>query len=308
MSKEYSKLILKATNELLDHLKELPEVPCGIPAINLLINQLNISRTTANKLIEILCKKGIARQDGKTKILLRRPESSDYFSIDEIENSKSDIIEKQIIKKLSSYELKPSDRFSELELAKELNTNTVLIREALFKIAQSGIIKKHPRQKWEVVEFSSPMINEIATVRKLYEGYAIDKVRYLNPADPIWKELKDLAVRHKKLLKQKTVTANETREIERLFHTTIIQASNNRFIKESYNSIFTLIFFHLWQIEYDRPKIERVLKQHSDILELLLNRKFDEASEAMVTHLEHAKVSMLNVNELLYKTDKAVKV
>ncbi|MDF3079310.1 MAG: GntR family transcriptional regulator [Sphingobacteriaceae bacterium] len=301
MRKEYSKLLLKSTNELLKYLQMLPDVPCGIPSTNLLIHQLNISSTTATKLIDILCEKGIVRKDGKTKIMLRKPVAADFYSLEEIENSKADLIEKQIIKKLSSYELKPSDRFSELELAKALQTNTVIIREALLKIAQSGIIKKHPRQKWEVVEFSGQMISEIAAVRKLYEGYAIDRVRLLDAKDPIWKKLEDLANRHKSLLKEKEVSAIEMREIERLFHTTIVQASNNRFIQESYNSVFTLIFFHLWQIEYDQPKIEKVLKQHLDILSKLLERKFKDATEAMVMHLDHARLSMINVNHVLDK-------
>lgn len=301
MSKNYSKLLLKATNQLLDYLAELPEVPCGIPSTNTLIAHLSISRTTAVKLIEILCSKGIARQDGKNKILLRKPVAADYFSVEEIDNSKSDIVEKQIIKKLSSYGLKPGDRFSELELSKELNTNTVIVREALFKIAQSGIIKKHPRQKWEVVEFSSTMIDEIAAIRKLYEGYAIQVVQNIPKNNPIWKDFQKLADKHRQLLKQDTISAVDMREIERAFHITIIAASNNRFIQGSYNSIFTLIFFHLWQIEYDQLKIERVLNQHLGILEALLEKDFDKALKLMTDHLDHAKLSMKNVNHILEK-------
>lgn len=303
MDKEYSKLLLRASNNLLDIFQEVTEVPCGISSTHILAGQLNVSRTTANKLIEILCRKGLVRQDGKTKILLRKPTPDDYFSLNEIENSKSDLVEKQIIKKLSSYELKPSDRFSELELAKSLHTNTVIVREALFKIAQSGIIKKHPRQKWEVVEFSSPMISEIADVRKLYEGYAIKRIIELAEDDPLWTELETLKKRHKRLLGQKNVSVTELRDLERSFHTTIIQLSNNRFIRESYNSIYTLIFFHLGQIEYDRPKIERVLQQHLDILDCLLKKDVVGASATMVNHLDHAKLSMIDVNRVLEKIE-----
>lgn len=297
--KKYSKLVLKATNGLLHHFEELPSIPCGIPPIPDLIEHLQVSRTTIHKLLEILSDKGIMRQDGTNKILLRKPKPSDYFSIEEMDNSKADLVEKQIIKKLSSYELKPGDRFSELELANELNTNTVIIRESLSKIAQSGIIKKHPRQKWEVVEFSSPMIDEIASVRKLYEGYAIKAIQATPEDNGIWKELSALEKRHLALLKQTSISAVEMRDIERAFHTTIIQASHNRFIEKSYNSIFTLIFFHLGQIEYDQLKIETVLKHHIKILQTLLNHDFDLALEAMEMHLNHAKSSMTNINILL---------
>lgn len=299
MSAKNSKLVLKATNELLDYLKDLPEVPCGMPPTSFLITHLNVSRTTVQKLIEILCNKGIARQDGTNKILLRKPQPSDYFSVEQMDNSKSDIVEKQIIRLLSSYVLKPGDRFSELELSRKLNTNTVIIREALSKIAQSGIINKNPRQKWEVVEFSLPLIEEIAAVRKLYEGYAIRNISTSANIDPIWKDLLELEKQHCKLLKVKIITPPDMRNIERSFHTTIVSASHNRFIISSYNSIFTLIFFHLGQIEYDQEKIRKVLNQHLGIIKALLAKDLDKALNAMELHLDHAKLSMKSVNQLL---------
>lgn len=301
MAKEYSKLLLKTTNDLLDLLQDLPEVPCGLPSVATLIEQLNVSRTTVQKLIDILSKKGIARQDGTNKILLRKPVDSDYFSVEEIDNSKSDIAEKQILKKLSSYELRPGDRFSELELAKKINSNTVTTREALLKIAQTGIIKKKPHQKWEVVEFSPSLIEEIAAIRKLYEGYAIQTIRFTPTNDPVWNTFRQLQDRHKTLLAQSDISLEDVRNIEQTFHTTIVKASRNRFLSDSYNSIFMLIFFHLWQIEFDKVKIRVVLNQHLAILEALLNKQFDKALEAMENHLEHAKESMINVNSVLEK-------
>ena len=299
MQSEYTKLVLKATNKLLKFISELDEIPCGLPSAQVLIHELDISRTTLQKLIQILIKKGVVRQDGLYKIVLRKPQPGDYFSLESMDNSKADLIEKQIIKKLSSYELKPGDRFSELELANELKTNTIITREALSKIAQSGIIRKHPRQKWEVVEFSLPLIEEIAEVRKLYERYAIQKIRTESKDAPIWGELRILEEKHRSLLKQDIINAQDMRDIERSFHTTIIQASHNRFIKKSYNSIFTLIFFHLGQIEFDQKKFIRVLKQHLIILQTLLKSDFDQALEAMEIHLNHAKSSMININTIL---------
>ncbi|HEY0771141.1 MAG TPA: GntR family transcriptional regulator, partial [Sphingobacteriaceae bacterium] len=286
-------------NKLLTFISELHEIPCGLPSAQVLIQELDISRTTLQKLIQILIKKGVVRQDGLYKIVLRKPLPGDYFSLESMDNSKADLIEKQIIKKLSSYELKPGDRFSELELANELKTNTIITREALSKIAQSGIIKKHPRQKWEVVEFSLPLIEEIAEVRKLYERYAIQKIRTESKDAPIWAELQILEEKHRSLLKQNVINAQDMRDIERAFHTTIIQASHNRFIKKSYNSIFTLIFFHLGQIEFDQKKFIRVLKQHLSILQTLLKNDFDKALDAMEIHLNHAKSSMININTIL---------
>lgn len=305
---EYTKLVLKATNKLLNYIEYFDDVPCGLPAASSLIKDLDVSRTTFQKLIDILIKKGIVRQDGLYKIVLRKPIPEDYYSVESMGNSKADLVEKQIITKLSSYQLKPGDRFSELEIANELKTNTIITREALFKIAQSGIIKKHPRQKWEVVEFSPSLIEEIAEIRKMYERHAIQKMRNEPKTSSIWKELAILEKKHVSLLKKASVDASEMRDIERAFHTTIIDSSQNRFIKKSYASIFTLIFFHLGQIEYDQQKIETVLKHHLTILQALLEDNFNKAQESMEMHLNYAKNSMININTVLEKKNEEVHV
>lgn len=298
-NKEHTKLLLRSTNDLLDLLQELSPIPCGLPNASVIASKLNISRTTANKLIGILSEKGIARVDGNSKLLLRKPVEEDYYSLEEMQNSKADLVERQILQKLSLYEIRPGDRFSELEIAKELQSNTVLVREALFKIAQSGIIKKFPGQKWEVVEFSKPMIREIAAIRKLYEEFAINGLKLCDENAPVWDELKLIYSQHQDLLKKKQISVNELRAIEKAFHTTIVSASNNRFIKQSYGNIFTLIFFHLGQIEYDHEKIIKVLNQHIEVLELLLSKEFDKAKIKMIEHLEHAEQSMREVNQAL---------
>ena len=300
----YSKLILSSTNKLLDYFSKVPEVPCGFPSNNKLAKELKVSNTSVIKIIEVLCKKGIARKDGTNKILLRKPKPSDYFSSKEMGNSKTDMAERLILEKISAYELKPGDRFSELELARELDVNTVILREALIKIAQIGIISKHPHQKWKVIEFSSKMLEEIADIRKLFEGYAIPAIQKLPESSSIWGEFKELEMSHCELLEKPDISFDELTNLERLFHITLIKACDNRFIEESYNSIFTLINFHLWQIEYDRPKIIRVFKQHLAILRALLNKDFPKAMEAMELHLEHAKESMKTVNKKLENDKK----
>ena len=214
-------------------------------------------------------------------------------------NSKSDQVERQVLKKLSAYELKPGDRFSELELARQLGTSTIIMREALFKIGQSGIIKKHPHQKWEVIEFSPELIEEIAAVRSLLEDYALQALGTLAATDPVWERFDQLEVSHRKLLGEKEITHAQMRIIERDFHSAIIEATHNRFIEHTYNSVFTLVIFHLWQIEYDRSKIERILKHHLLVLEALAAKDFQKARYQMQSHLEFAKDSMKKVNDNL---------
>jgi DNA-binding GntR family transcriptional regulator len=293
----HSKLVKTSANKLLHFLESIEDVPGALPAVAEIAVQLDISRTTVQKLIAILLAKGIARLDGKVRILLRRPLPADYFSDEECDSSKSDQVEKYMLKKLSCYELKPGDRFSELELAKELGTSTIIMREVLLRIAQTRIIKKHPHQKWEVIEFSRDLINEISAVRRLLEDHAMMSIAGFADAHPIWAKFRALRNRHHQLLTQEEISHGEMRAIERDFHISIILATGNRFIIDAYNTAFTLVVYHLWQIEYDRAKIERVLNHHLQILAYLEARDFVKAKEALQAHLEHAEQSMRFVNE-----------
>ena len=301
---EHSKLILTSTNQLLDYFTKVPYLPYGFPPNEKLAEALNVSTTTILKIIRILCEKGVARKDGPNKILLRRPTSSDYFSSEEVENTKVDLIEKEVLRRISAYELEPGDRFSELKLSRSLKSSTVIVREALLKIAQIGIIKKHPGQKWEVVRFSGEMVEEISAIRVLYENYSLQVIEKLKESDPIWNSFRELRNLHTELLQKENILFEDLINMERSFHSTLIKACQNRFIEDSYNSAFTLIHYHLWQIEYDRPKITRVLEQHLNILESLLQRDFGNAIQSMEIHLRHAKNSMKLVNEEMKENGK----
>ncbi len=292
MQAVHSKLVLKSSNRLFDFLKDLEEVPCGLPSSAILSAALGVSRTTVQKLIGVSIEKGLVRQDGTNKIVLRRPEPEDYFSEEDSSVSKADQVEKLVLGKLSSYELKPGDRFSELELARQTGTSTIIMREVLFKISRSGIIRKHPHQKWEVIAFSPALIGEMIAVRRVSEDFAIQAIRVLADSDPFWFKLQELGARHRKLLKQKQIDHSEVRQIDLDFHIALIEAGDNRFIRDLYHSVFMLITFHIWQIEYDRSKIEYVLEHHLLILELLLARDFEKAGIEMQVHREYSRTSM----------------
>ncbi len=299
MPATHSKLVLMSSNKLFDFLRDLEEVPCGLPSAAVLAAELGVSRTTVQKLTGILFEKGLARQDGTNKIVLRRPGPEDYFSEEDSSVSKSDQVEKLVLGKLSSYELKPGDRFSELELARQTGTSTIIMREVLFKISRSGIIRKHPHQKWEVIEFSPALISEMIAVRRISEDYAIKVIGQLADSDPFRSKLRELGARHRKLLKQKQIDHSEVRQIDLDFHMTLIEAAGNRFIRDLYHSVFMLVTFHIWQIEYDRSRIEYVLEHHLLILELLLAKDFEKAELEMQVHREYARTNMEYVSRIL---------
>lgn len=294
----HSQLVIATYNKILEVFENTDIVPCGIQSISKLAKEFDVSRTTIHKVIEILNNKGIVRLDEHSRILLRRPKTKDFLSIEDTNASKSTNINKKILQKLSAYELKSGERFSELELSKEFNCSTVTVRESLLKIAQSGIINKIPGQKWEVMQFTEKVIKEIAQSRLVYEIEAINCLKLLKNDASIWNLLQEAQSFHKQLIENKKFNIKKLTRAEKIFHNSLISACNNRYIEAAYDSVFLLVHYHVYQIEYDKTKIEKVMHQHLEIINLLLEKKFDDATKKLNNHLDHARESMLSINSI----------
>jgi len=293
---KYSKLILSTYNNLLDDLESDNSIPRGIATELELSETYDVSRSTIRKVISIMFEKEIALKDGTNKILLRLPKKKDYFSIKEVKNTKSDKVERTILKKLYNYKLNPGNRFSELELAKQLKTSTITVREALMNISQTGLIKKRHGQKWEVIALTQSKIIELMEFRLLLENYAINFYESSPQQDKNVKELQLLLQKHKALKKEETINVNDFTALEKHFHYTLINMCNNQFIEKAYHSLFILISYHIGQIKYEKVKILLVLDQHIHIIEALLNKDYIESKIALGQHLDHAKKSMTDTN------------
>lgn len=295
--KMHSQLVIATYNKILEVFENKDVVPCGIQSDSKLAKKLDVSRTTIYKAIQILNSNGIILLDEHSRILLRRPKPKDFISAKDTNGSKSNNISRLILQKLSKYELKPGQRFSELELSKEFNCSTVTVRESLLKIAQSGIINKIPGQKWEVMQFTENVIEEIARARLVYEIEAINSLKLLSDDASVWNSLEKAKIYHKQLIENEKFNIKKLAKAERMFHFSLLDACNNSFLKVAYESVFLLVHYHIYQIEYDKGKIEKVVRQHLEIINMLLEKKFDTAIEKLGDHLDHARESMLSINK-----------
>lgn len=295
---QLSPLLKNTINEVLKLIKEEILIPGALPTEELLSERIKVSRSTLRKAIDYLEEKKILRKDGKAKIVTKPPRKVDFLAINSTEEiSKTDSIERLILEKLWKYEIKPGDRFSELELAKEFNANTVTIREVLLKIKETGLIKKEPRQKWQLVSLTDKMIDEVCEIRNLYEVNCLQKI--IKEKDPqILGILKDILDDHNSLLNQPKKELKSLIELDELLHKTIIKGGNNSFIESSYSSIFILIGYHLGRIKRPNNEINTTLLEHIAILEPLIDLNSKSAQKALLYHLSQAKSFIKIVSQI----------
>jgi Transcriptional regulators len=188
--------------------------------------------------------------------------------------------------KLIDCEYPPGSMLNEAQLASELGFSRTPIRQALNRIEQEGFIKVLPKKGIYVTDVSLTDVRQIFQVRLEIEPVA---VRMAGPQLPE----KDL----QKFRKQFSGESPEPRadfRVDTAMHLFIIDHCGNRFIIDMMHKVFdenTRVIISSGQNEY---KIHDACEEHLEVIELLLARDFDKASDAMYAHIENCKKAALD--------------
>ena len=139
-----------------------------LPTETALAQRLRASRTTVRKAIaEMRVRKLIKNVEGKWRVV-RRPKKSDYFPAAET-IAIYDRVEKKFMEWMLLADHKPGDVVNGLELARQFNVSTGVIREYLSRFSRFGLIERRPNSSWIIRGFTREFALEIFAVRELFE-------------------------------------------------------------------------------------------------------------------------------------------
>jgi DNA-binding GntR family transcriptional regulator len=291
---ELSYLLQQSTNKLLDLIKNAAPGAPQLANDFALSRELGISRTTVRTVIAHLCDKGILKREGNLKIVLRAPETTDYFDISNEPSTKEEQFEKYFLSLISSGKLMPGDRFSELDLAKKSNCITITVREFLIKFAHTGLIKKNPRAQWQMVEFDVQFAEELISFRKILELASIRALLERQADDPVWAELSELLAEHKALLADIDNKFNDFPVLDARLHRLIQSASGNRFISQFFNIVTFICHYHYqWDKSDEKERNAIAITEHIDLLNNLLSRDIAGSVMSLEKHLNTAQRTLM---------------
>ena len=297
-----SKLVQKASNDLIEYIRKEKQVPGILPSERILSEKFSISRSTLVKVFDLLENNGILMKDETSRVILRKPNTDDLFTLDDDTISKSEFVEQFILNKLANYEYKPGTYFSELELSKESGTNTVTVREVLLKISKTSLIKKEPRQRWKVVSLTRKMVEEITTFRKILETSALNEILSHDKSESVINKFTRIREEHIKMIKQEKVNYNEFIKLEKSMHNAIIKFADNRYIKSSYESIFTIVHYHIGQPGVYKIETKKTIEEHIILLNEIISWDKNRALDALNYHLEQATEFILKISDNISNT------
>ncbi len=273
------------------------EIPMILPPERVFSDKLNVSRSTLLRAFNDLEKKRIIRVQNRSRLVLRKPKKEDFYEhIDEI-NSKTQNVENYILEKFAKMELKPGDRFSELQIAKEINANTVTVREVLLKISSTQLIQKNPRKQWEVISLTPDIIHQLYQYRELLETEGLRAL--LQKKDmpvEILRSYQQLAKKHQKQLENKEIRRDQIIALESEFHKGFVKHIGNRFMIDNYNSLFFLQEYHLGQRNMTQERYRAVLKEHLEVLDAIVRSDHSGAEKALKEHFKYSLEFFKKIN------------
>lgn len=290
-----SYLIQDTVNKTLDIIRDESSTLDSALRDNTLAKRLDVSRTSIRTAINLIQEMGILEIKNGSKIILRQPQTDDYYDTSNTASSKEEIIEQYFLRLINRGELLPGEKFSELELAKGSGCNTITVREFLIKFSRFGLIEKKPRAKWQMVEFDEKFASELIEFRRILEMNSITKLLSRPPSDPVWNKLSDLLRRHNEVLADVDRRYMEFSELDRSLHLIIQEASENRFFMQFFNVVSLICHYHYqWDRRDEYERNVTALHEHIDILTELLAHNTTGVIQALEVHLGTARKTLLN--------------
>ena len=191
-----------------------------------------------------------------------------------------------IKEKLINCDYKPGSLLNETRLSSELGVSRTPIREALMRIEQEGFVKIIPKKGIYVTEISLNDVLQIFGCRLEVEPIALRMAcgrlpleRLLDFKEKFMGEEPDVKVAFR---------------LDTAMHLFIVEHCGNRFIIDMMHRIFNENTRIIISSKQNEVKIHDARREHLEILELLLDNKYDEAQNAMRIHIGCCKKAALD--------------
>jgi DNA-binding GntR family transcriptional regulator len=166
--------------------------------------------------------------------------------------------------------LQPGERIVELTVARDLNVSRAPLREALWLLANEGLVDIRAHQGATVTKLSEKSIRDIFEVRETLEIQAAKKIR-ANLNSQTETRLQNALAVLEKAARKKDMHAFTTGDFN--FHKTIWELSNNSCLQEVLERVSTRLFGYA--LIKDLPNTEKfrfgdVVEEHRRMVQLIL--------------------------------------
>jgi DNA-binding GntR family transcriptional regulator len=195
--------------------------------------------------------------------------------------------------------LLPGTHLFEMEIAQEMETSRVPVREALIQLEREGLVVRRANHGTFVAELTEKMVREVASLRGLLEGFAANQAAELltdTDLQNLESIIKDM---------QKAADLNDFSRIiecDYQFHQYIVHAAGHDLLEEMWRSTDAKIRVYLSATGLMHTNMRAIAKSHRLILEALRSRDPQRVRDVTAHHIEEALSTF--VAKVLRRTPK----
>ncbi len=189
---------------------------------------------------------------------------------------------RRLLEDIRSGTLAPGARLRETELAERLGISRTPVREAIRQLETDGLVVHLPRQGATIRSLDHAEVVELYEMRAVLEGTAARLAA--RAASDI--ELAELLALNAEL--EQAPVGAAARELNRVFHRTLIDAARNRFLIKSMSALQKTLLILGPTTLADPDRAISAVAEHAAVLAALRARDGAGAETAMRAHVEAA--------------------
>jgi DNA-binding GntR family transcriptional regulator len=191
----------------------------------------------------------------------------------------------EIRDKILNFEILPGVKVPDKDIAEEMGISRTPVREALFRLAENGLIHAKPNRGFTVRTYTAKEVEDLYNMREALEGLAV-KLTIRNINESKIKSFYDLMERYKNLLNTNDVlTFNK---LDQEFHDLIAKHSENEFLKQNLRSMHDKVWLIRRYLYFLPGTFQEAYEEHSNIIECVEKRNTNKAKAAMSQHILRA--------------------
>ena len=197
----------------------------------------------------------------------------------------ADQIAAMIRESIADGKLSPGTHLFEAEIAREMQTSRIPVREALIQLEQEGLVVRKPSCGTFVTELTEKMMREVSTLRGLLEGYAASQaVKRLTASDFMHLDA---------LVKEMLVAANagdflHILDCDYQFHVYVIHAAGHDLLEEVWRATHGKTRLYLSATNLMYANLKSTAQSHANVLEGLRSGDPERARKATEAHTKAA--------------------
>jgi DNA-binding GntR family transcriptional regulator len=225
----------------------------------------------------------MARRRGNTEVsLTAKPLTDDVYS--------------RVRSLILSSRLRPGEKLVDRDLASHLGVSRTPIREALARLAMTGLVEARSRRGYYVAQYASEQMSELYEFRKILEvaaaGLAAQNAKptHLRKMKRILLELEQLI-----MSPDSPDSPVKTVELDLQIHDVIAQASGNGSLQVAISNLMDKVIAFIWvdwvnvSTASTPEQIAASQREHQALLRSILKKDAQGAASLMGVHIDNAR-------------------